>query len=250
MNWHLERGEEVENAILDGGAREIALPAFVSTLAICIVFVPMFMLAGIARFLFVAARGGGGLCNAGLVPAVADAGGRRSPSTGCSGRDPDAPHRARGFLGRLQAALRAGAFCVGATITVRWLERALSKGNAASPCRSCSPWRRRRSWRFPMGRYLPGLGQELLSEAWTAGRSGCTCGRARGCASTRRRPCCDRVEDTVRSIIPGQGTRRHRRQTSACPYKRHQSDLLHLGAHRPERRRHLRELEPRPSSDR
>ena len=52
MNWHLERGEEVENAILNG-AREIALPALVSTLAICIVFVPMFMLAGIARFLFV-----------------------------------------------------------------------------------------------------------------------------------------------------------------------------------------------------
>src|SRR5713101_5527252 len=52
MNSHLERGEDVENAILNG-AREIALPAFVSTLAICIVFVPMFMLAGIARFLFV-----------------------------------------------------------------------------------------------------------------------------------------------------------------------------------------------------
>src|SRR6266852_767263 len=52
MNWHLERGEDVENAILNG-AREIALPALVSTLAICIVFVPMFMLAGIARFLFV-----------------------------------------------------------------------------------------------------------------------------------------------------------------------------------------------------
>src|SRR5439155_17617959 len=52
INWHLERGEEVEAAILNG-AHEIAVPAFVSTLAICIVFVPMFMLAGIARFLFV-----------------------------------------------------------------------------------------------------------------------------------------------------------------------------------------------------
>src|SRR6185312_6690632 len=37
INWHLERGEDVENAILNG-AREIALPALVSTLSICIVF--------------------------------------------------------------------------------------------------------------------------------------------------------------------------------------------------------------------
>src|SRR5207237_7202737 len=35
------------------GAQQIALPAFVSTLAICIVFVPMFLLAGIAKFLFI-----------------------------------------------------------------------------------------------------------------------------------------------------------------------------------------------------
>src|SRR3989440_5628129 len=52
INWHMERGEDVENAILNG-AHEIALPALVSTLAICIVFVPMFLLAGIARYLFV-----------------------------------------------------------------------------------------------------------------------------------------------------------------------------------------------------
>src|SRR5438309_5893596 len=52
INWHREHGEEVEAAILNG-AHEIAVPAFVSTLAICIVFVPMFMLVGIARYLFV-----------------------------------------------------------------------------------------------------------------------------------------------------------------------------------------------------
>src|SRR5205823_2857528 len=39
-------------AILDG-AQQIAVPAFVSTLAICIVFVPMFFLTGVARYLFV-----------------------------------------------------------------------------------------------------------------------------------------------------------------------------------------------------
>ena len=52
INWHLEQGSSVEDAILLG-AQEIALPALVSTLAICIVFVPMFFLTGIARFLFV-----------------------------------------------------------------------------------------------------------------------------------------------------------------------------------------------------
>src|SRR6516165_9886275 len=52
INMHLEQGQEVWQAILNG-AHEIALPALVSTLAICIVFVPMFMLAGIARYLFV-----------------------------------------------------------------------------------------------------------------------------------------------------------------------------------------------------
>src|ERR1700729_3361154 len=52
INYPLEHGEDVEAAILNG-AHEIAVPAFVSTLAICIVFVPMFMLVGIAKFLFV-----------------------------------------------------------------------------------------------------------------------------------------------------------------------------------------------------
>ena len=45
-------GKPLTQAILDG-AQEIALPAFVSTLCICIVFVPMFFLAGVARHLFV-----------------------------------------------------------------------------------------------------------------------------------------------------------------------------------------------------
>jgi multidrug efflux pump subunit AcrB len=52
VNWHLEQGKDVEPAILDG-ARQIVTPAFVSLLCICIAFVPMFFLQGIARFLFV-----------------------------------------------------------------------------------------------------------------------------------------------------------------------------------------------------
>jgi CzcA family heavy metal efflux pump len=52
INYHLESGKDVETAILDG-AQQIALPALVSTLCICIVFIPMFLLAGIAKFLFI-----------------------------------------------------------------------------------------------------------------------------------------------------------------------------------------------------
>jgi multidrug efflux pump subunit AcrB len=52
INRNLEEGKEVERAILDGAA-QIAIPAFVSTIAICIVFVPMFFLSGVAKYLFV-----------------------------------------------------------------------------------------------------------------------------------------------------------------------------------------------------
>src|SRR6185437_14045237 len=52
INRQLEDGKELEQSILDGSA-EIATPALVSTLAICIVFVPMFMLSGVARYLFI-----------------------------------------------------------------------------------------------------------------------------------------------------------------------------------------------------
>src|SRR5579862_4405074 len=49
---NLAMGKEMKQAILDG-AQQIAVPAFVSTLCICIVFVPMFFLTGVAKFLFV-----------------------------------------------------------------------------------------------------------------------------------------------------------------------------------------------------
>jgi multidrug efflux pump subunit AcrB len=52
INYHLEQGKGVETAILDG-ASQIVVPAFVSLLCICIVFVPMFFLSGVAGFLFV-----------------------------------------------------------------------------------------------------------------------------------------------------------------------------------------------------
>ncbi|WP_298400284.1 efflux RND transporter permease subunit [Sphingobium sp.] len=52
INWHLEQGKGVTESILDGAAQIVA-PAFVALLCICIVFVPMFFLPGVAGFLFV-----------------------------------------------------------------------------------------------------------------------------------------------------------------------------------------------------
>jgi len=52
ITHHLEKGEALHDAILNGSG-EIAVPTFVSTLSICIVFVPMFLLSGVARYLFV-----------------------------------------------------------------------------------------------------------------------------------------------------------------------------------------------------
>ncbi len=51
INYHLEQGKEIEPAIMDG-ARQIVVPATVSLLCICIVFVPMFGLGGVAGYLF------------------------------------------------------------------------------------------------------------------------------------------------------------------------------------------------------
>jgi CzcA family heavy metal efflux pump len=52
INRFLEEGADVKTAILEG-SHQITVPALVSTLSICIVFVPMFLLSGVARYLFV-----------------------------------------------------------------------------------------------------------------------------------------------------------------------------------------------------
>ena len=68
---NLAMGKEMKQAILDG-AQQIAVPAFVSTLCICIVFVPMFFLTGVAKFLFVPLAEAVSLRHAGVVSAVAN----------------------------------------------------------------------------------------------------------------------------------------------------------------------------------
>ncbi|HEX4080448.1 MAG TPA: efflux RND transporter permease subunit [Rhizomicrobium sp.] len=51
INWHLSKGKTIQAAILDG-SEQIVTPAFVSLLCICIAFVPMFFLPGVAGYLF------------------------------------------------------------------------------------------------------------------------------------------------------------------------------------------------------
>jgi multidrug efflux pump subunit AcrB len=51
INWHLEQGKEIKTAIMDGAA-QIVVAATLSLLCICIAFVPMFGLGGVAGFLF------------------------------------------------------------------------------------------------------------------------------------------------------------------------------------------------------
>ena len=73
-NTHRNMGmkKPLVKAVLDG-AQQVAVPAFVSTLAICIVFVPVLLLTGAAKYLFTPLGRGRGVRHAGVVPALAHA---------------------------------------------------------------------------------------------------------------------------------------------------------------------------------
>jgi multidrug efflux pump subunit AcrB len=110
INYHLEQGKRIEQAILDG-AQQIVIPAFVTLLCLCIVFVPMFQLGGVAGHLFrplaeavVFALIGSFLLSRTLVPTMANylMGGEH----GGSGHEPHGaeptPRRSRNPLKRFQ----------------------------------------------------------------------------------------------------------------------------------------------------
>ncbi len=105
INYHLEQGKEVEPAIMDG-AQQIVIPAFVTLLCLCIVFVPMFQLGGVAGYLFrplaeavVFALIGSFLLSRTLVPTMAHF--LLRPHTGHDGHAAST-HRARNPLERFQ----------------------------------------------------------------------------------------------------------------------------------------------------
>ena len=117
INYHLEQGKEITPAIMDG-ARQIVIPATVSLLCICIVFVPMFSLGGIAGFLFrplaeavVFALIGSYVLSRTLVPTMAnyllkDAGGHGGHESKAPSRNPLVRFQ-QGFERRFEA-IRSG----------------------------------------------------------------------------------------------------------------------------------------------
>ena len=193
INMHLEAGEEVEPAIL-AGAREIALPALVSTLAICIVFVPMLMLAGIAKYLFVPlaeavvfAMLASYLLSRTLVPTLAKYWLRPYASRG---RVPLAALQARfqkSFM-RLRGHHRA------------LLERALGSGwRFAGPFLAAMAATALLA--FPLGRYLPGLGRDFFPSV-DAGQVKLHLRARTGQRIDQTAILCDAVEATIRELIP------------------------------------------------
>ncbi len=178
INYHLEQGKDVEAAILDG-AHQIALPALVSTLSICIVFVPMFLLAGIAKFLFIPlaeavvfAMLASYLLSRTLVPTLAKFWLKKH----------DAKRKQPGFLGALSIAIRA---------RLRTLPRTLSRAARLGASQRPALCRH-----FP-GRddchRDPGVPDRAAARAWartssppsTAAKSSCIFARAPGHASKR-----------------------------------------------------------------
>src|SRR5580704_396480 len=197
INRNLEHGEDVEAAILNG-AHEIAVPAFVSTLAICIVFVPMFMLVGIARYLFVPmaeavvfAMLASYLLSRTLVPTLAKYWLQR--------HDAHTAGQPRGALPRLQRrfeqwftkvrdgyhALLGRALAGGSRFALPFLVAMAATALLA----------------FPFGRYLPGLGQDFFPSV-DAGQIKLHLRAPTGIRIDETAALCDRVEATIREIIP------------------------------------------------
>ncbi len=195
INFQLEQGKEVEAAILDG-AKQIALPALVSTLSICIVFVPMFLLAGIARYLFVPlaeavvfAMLASYLLSRTLIPTLAnyllkkhdeDA----KPSRNFFARIQQKFHRAFERLQQVYRAVLELAIDGG-----KWFAIAFIGVMAATALLA-----------FPLGP-LPGLGQDFFPSV-DAGQLKLHFRATTGTRIEQTAILCDRIEKTIRDVIP------------------------------------------------
>ena len=195
INWHLEHGEEVEAAILNG-AHEIAVPAFVSTLAICIVFVPMFMLAGIARFLFVPlaeavvfAMLASYALSRTLVPTLAKYWLQR--------HEAQAPPR--GFLQHYQQRFERWFVRVRANYEQLLGQALTAGGRFAVPFLAAMAATALLA--FPLGRYLPGLGQDFFPSV-DAGQIKLHVRAPTGIRIDETASLCDRIEASIRTLIP------------------------------------------------
>ena len=200
INTHLEEGAEVEAAIL-AGAQQIALPALVSTLSICIVFVPMFLLAGIAKYLFVPlaeavvfAMLASYLLSRTLIPTLSkywlqkhaeQAAAHKQGSQGWMQRFQQGFERhferlRGGYHELLEAALRGGMRFAVIFLGVMALSAILA---------------------FPLGHYMPGLGQDFFPVV-DAGQIKLHLRARTGLRIEETAALCDAVEARIRQVIP------------------------------------------------
>jgi multidrug efflux pump subunit AcrB len=196
INYHLEGGKDVETAILDG-AQQIALPALVSTLCICIVFIPMFLLAGIAKFLFIPlaeavafAMLASYLLSRTLVPTLA--------KYWLKMHDGEAQKKRGNVLARLQASFERGF----ERLRERYkglLQSALHSGpRFAAVFLGCMAATALLA--FPLGP-LPGLGQDFFP-AVDGGQIKLHMRARTGTRIEETAALCDAVEATIREAIP------------------------------------------------
>jgi multidrug efflux pump subunit AcrB len=191
INTHLEQGKAVEPAIIDG-AQQIALPKLVSTIAICIVFVPMFMLAGIAGYLFVPfaeavvfAMLASYLLSVTLVLTLAKywlkPHAAHGTARGILARFESAFDRLRGrYHTLLESALRSGPRFAGVFLLAMAATGILA---------------------FPLGTYLPGLGQDFFPSV-DSGQILLHLRARTGLRIEETAALCDAVEATIRQSIP------------------------------------------------
>ena len=181
ISVHLEQGKDLESAILDG-AQQITMPAFVSTLCICIVFVPMFFLTGVARYLFVP------MAEAVVFAMIASWALSRTlvPTMAKYMLKAHEPNRHESRRASRNPFVRAQAIIDVGFMRVREGYRQILLG--------CL--RRRRRVRRGVPAVLPGVLRPAAvgrvrtsSRPWTRASSSCTCAR-RPARGSRRRPAC------------------------------------------------------------
>ena len=200
INLHLEEGAEVEAAILEG-ARQIALPALVSTLSICIVFVPMFMLAGIARYLFVPmaesvvfAMLASYLLSRTLIPTLSKywlrkhSHGEQPLGSGLAGW---LRRWQRGFEQRFEQLRAAYHWLLETALRSGWR---FAAGFLAAMATSAI-------LAFPLGPWLPGLGQDFFPRV-DAGQLKLHLRARTGLRIEETAALCDAVEARIRRAIP------------------------------------------------
>ena len=173
----LEQGHALREAILEGAA-QISVPALVSTLCICIVFLPMFFLGGVARLSFRAAGGGGRLCHAGQLHAEPNSGAHAGHVSAARQTNMAQPPRKDSSRAFSEASSGSSSACASGTIRCC---RDSSFAGASSF---------RRSWGFVLPpSFWCRSSARTFSRRPTAGSSFFMFAPPRGCALKRPRGC-------------------------------------------------------------